>query len=211
MTPSARRERQQRERIEERGESIDRKARDRRDEGQRDPEAVRRKAYRKQPALLADAARLRCIAHESLIVRRVEKDTGEGDRDEDRTESVNDERRCGTVLREDVLANQRCWERDDPDGDQQHQVQVEKSSIDAPAMLEQSVVIHPDDADREEAHKVGGIRWPQPEKRSAQISRVLGYAQLEYEEGCRNREDAVAECFEPTRAHASSLTEPEDR
>jgi hypothetical protein len=211
MTSSARRERQQRERVEERGESINPKTRDRRDERKRDPEAVRRKAYREQPAFLADAARLRRIAHEPLIVRRIEKHTGEGDRDENPAESVDNERRRGTVLREDVLANQRCWERDDPDGDQQHQVQVEKSSIDAPAMFEQSVVIHPDDADREEAHEVGGIRWPQPEKRSAQISRVLGYAQLEYEEGCRNREDAVAECFEPTRAHASSLTEPEER
>jgi len=211
VTPRARRERQDRERIEERGEAVDRKTRDRCHERQRDAEGVRREAYWKQPALFPNATRRRSISDEPLIVGRVEKDTGEGHCDEDRTKSVDDERRGGTLLGEDVPADQRGGKRDDPNGDQQQEVQVQKSPVDAPAVLEEGVVIHPDDADGEEAHEVGGIRWPQPDERGAQIGRVLGHAELEYEERCRDREDAVAECFEPTRAHTSSLNEPEER
>ena len=101
------------------------------------------------------------VADEPPIVRRVEKDAGEGDRDEHRTEPVDDERRGGAVLREDVLTDQRGGEWDDPDGDQEHEVQVEKAPVHALAVLEQSVVVHPDDADREKAHEVGGVCRPQ--------------------------------------------------
>src|SRR6266550_6118781 len=203
MTLHPRRQWQQRERVEERGEAIDRKTGDRRDEGQRDAEAVRREAYRKQPALLADAARLPRIADEPLIVRGVEKDAGEGHRDEDRTESVDDERGRRAVLREDVLTDQRGRKRNDPDGDQQQEVEVEEAPVDALAVLEERVVIHPDDADGEEAHEVGRIRRPQSQERSAQIGCVGGYTKLEDEESSRDREDAVAECFEPARPHCT--------
>ena len=102
----------------------------------------------------------RTIAHEPVIVRRIEKHAGERDRDEDGTQPVDDECRCRVMVREDVLTDQRRGKRDDPDGDQQQQVQVQKAPIDALAMLEQRVVIDPDDADREEADKVGDEHRP---------------------------------------------------
>src|SRR5204863_9676188 len=101
----------------ERGETVDREAGERSDEGQRDTEGVRAKADRKHAAFAADAAGGRVIAEEAAIVRRVKKDTRESDGDEEPAQPVDDERRRGAVLREDVLTDQRRWERDDPDGD----------------------------------------------------------------------------------------------
>ena len=62
-------------------------------------------------------------------------------------------------------------------------------------------MIHPDDAEREEAHEVGGICRPQPHERSRQIGRVGGHAQFKHEQRSGDREDAVTESFEPARPH----------
>ena len=105
------------------------------------------------------------------------------------------------MRREDVAADERGRERHDADRHEQEQVQIEEPPVDALAVLEQGVVIHPDDADGEEAHEVSRIRRPQPHERTAQIARVGGYAQLEHEQRCGDREDAVTECFEPARPH----------
>ena len=72
-------------------------------------------------------------------------------------------------------------------------------------MLEQRVVIDPDDADREEAHEVSGIRGPEMQERATQIGRLSRHAQLEHEQRSRDREDAVTECFEPTRPHRAQF------
>ena len=205
------REWQERERVEERGEAIDGEAREWGDEGQRDPERVRPEADREQPAFLTDAARGRVIADEPLIMRRVQKDTGEGHRDENRTEAVDDKRGGRAALREYVLVDERRREGNDPDGDQQQEVEIEEAPIDAPAVLEQRVVVHSDDAYREEAHEVRRIGRPEPQERGGKVGRLRRHAELEHEQGCRDREHAVTERFEPARAHEPSLNEQHHR
>ena len=143
-----------------------------------------------------------------MIVGRIEKDAGERERDEDRPEPVDDERGRGAVLGQDVLIDERCRERDDPHGDQEQKVQVEEAPVDARAVLEKGVVIHPDDADREEAHEVRRVGRPEAQERGGQIGRVSGHAELQDEQRRRDREDAVAEGLEPARAHRPSLNEP---
>src|SRR5947207_12933994 len=169
--PRVGREWQERERVEERGEAIDREAREWGDEGQRDSERVRPEADREQPAFLTDAARGRVIADEPPIMRRVQKDTGEGHRDEHRTEAVDDERGGRAALREDVLVDERRREGNDPDGDQQQEVEIEEAPIDAPAVLEQGGVVHPVDAYRKEAQEDGGLARP---KRKGRAGRAVG-------------------------------------
>src|SRR5207247_9181765 len=99
-------------------------------------------------------------------------------------------------------------EREDPHGDQEQKVQVEEAPVDARAVLEKGVVIHPDDADREEAHEVRRVGRPEAQERGGQIGRVSWHAELQDEQRRRDREDAVAEGLEPTRAHRPSLNEP---
>jgi hypothetical protein len=111
------------------------------------------------------------------------------------------------MLRQNVLADERSRERHDPDGDQEEKVQIQEAPVHAPAMLEEGVVIHPDDADGEEADEIGGVRGPQPKERAGKVGRVGRHAKLEDEEGSSYRKDAVAERLEPARAHAASLNE----
>src|SRR5947207_600593 len=209
--PRVGREWQERERVEERGEAIDREAREWGDEGQRDPERVRPEADREQPAFLTDAARGRVIADEPLIMRRVQKDTGEGHRDEHRTEAVDDERGGRAALREDVLVDERRREGNDPDGDQQQEIEIEEAPIDAPAVLEQRVVVHPDDAYREEAHEVRRIGRPEPQERGGKVGGLGSYAELEDEQGRRDGEHAATQRVEPAAAHEPSLNEQQEQ
>src|SRR5207237_8875837 len=140
-----------------------------------------------------------------LIVRSIEKDPSEGDRDQYCSKPVDDQCRGGAAVREDVLVDKRRWEGNDPDGDEQHEIQVEKPTVHPLAVLQQRVVIHPDDADGEEAHKVGGIRRPEAKQGADEISCVRGHAQLEDKERSGDREDAIAEGLEAARSHGPSL------
>src|SRR5204862_4748810 len=143
--------------------------------------------------------------NEQLSMRRGQKYTGEGHRDEHRTESVDYERGGRAALREDVLVDERRREGNDPDGDQQQEVEIEEAPIDAPAVLEQRVVVHPDDAYREEAHEVRRIGRPEPQERGGKVGRLRRHAELEHEQGWRDREHAVTERVGPARAHEPRL------
>src|SRR5207253_262697 len=79
----ARWEWQSREGVEDRGESVHGKTGDRSDEGQSDAEGVGAEAEREQASLLANPARRRAIAHESLVVGRVKEDSGEREGDQE--------------------------------------------------------------------------------------------------------------------------------
>ena len=83
--------------------------------------------------------------------RGVEEDAAECDRDEQRTESVYDEGRGCAMLGEDVPTDERRREWHDADGDEEQQIQIEERPIRTLAVLEQRVVIDPDDPDCREA------------------------------------------------------------
>ena len=66
-------------------------------------------------------------------------------------------------------------------------------------------MVHPDDADGQEADQIGGVRRPEVDQIPNEVRAVRRDTEVENEERRRDREDAVAESLEPAGAHGAIL------
>ena len=99
-----------------------------------------------------------------------------------------------------AIGEQARRERDQRDEHQQDQVEHHQRAVRAGDAVELRVVVHPDDADRQEADDVGRVVGPLLGERGREAA---GGADLEvqHEQRYRDGEDAVAEGLEPGPVH----------
>jgi hypothetical protein len=95
----------------------------------------------------------------------------------------------------------RRVERDERE--QEPDVQEQEDAVGTFDLLHERMVIDPDDADREEAHRVGHVRGPDLEETVPEVGRVLPDLRIDVQDqqGRGDREDAVGERLQPTRPH----------
>ncbi len=98
-------------------------------------------------------------------------------------------------------------ERDGDHEEQQQQVEEQQRPVDLGEVLEQRVMVDPDDADGGEADRVGGEGGPVIAKLVSQrlvTGTRSGHRQVQGQQGDGHGEDAVAERLEPSAVHGTS-------
>ncbi len=116
-------------------------------------------------------------------------------RDHDHNEPVDHRRsRAARLVRAgQVLGHERGGKRDRDHAHEQEQVEHEQRPVDETDVPEQRVVVHPHDADGQEAHHVSGVLRPRAAQHRVAEAPLAYGQQVEDQHRDGDGEDAVAE------------------
>src|SRR6266581_5520124 len=107
-----------------------------------------------------------------------------------------------STVRGDVLREQSSWKREERDQHQEYDVEHQEQPVDLLALVDDRVVVGPDDADREERDGVGDVARPDVDELAVERLHPRD-GDVEDQQRRGYREHSVAECFEPACGHCS--------
>ncbi len=107
------------------------------------------------------------------------------------------------AIRSNVLRHEPGGEGDERDTQEQENVQQEEGAIDLADLIHQRVMVHPDDADRQEADGVPDVRGPDVQQLSREASPAAFDLRVDVEDEQRRSDcnDTVSEGLQPTATH----------
>src|SRR5262249_7408259 len=135
--------------------------------------------------------------YEPAVIGRGGDEDGQGDREGQAGEAVEDDRYTLWVTVADIFGDELGRERDERDEQEHQQVEPVQRRIGRTQGARDRGVLKPDAPDRQKAREVGEVRRPLVQDRPEQMVAGVGRdTELEHEERDRDCEHAVAERLE---------------